>query len=441
MPKQNFVFLSLVIVFFQIVFFACKKEIDTTSIQKLTVENSEIVIRPDAPFSVKIQSGGGGYSATSSNDTIVSVSIKNDSIVLKAFKNVHYGQAFILITDKNGEKLYLNVTVKDEQTFILNKDSVHIDYQQGRDTIQILSGNKPYSLDIIDSSIIKTKWINDSTFIVIAKQNGSSNIELKDGSAQSVSIPIHVDGKEYSFDFGSTYFGYANFKDIAVVDPDYTNCRQVTFEITCKLTGYRGLQTIMGLENNLIIRGKYDDYKTTHPLEIAGLNDGIMLETSSSIPLNQWIHLALTVDGNQVNVVDKYKFYIDGKEDKLIINRQDTSHSFVNIASSGDGNRFEIGRAAGQDFRAMQGAVSMARVWKVVRNANQLKDDMCKFQISDNNGLIANWNFSAGVSTYYLEDINKSKYTTALHFSKIVGGSYGSVAVPATSFIEKGCPQ
>ncbi|QES88624.1 LamG-like jellyroll fold domain-containing protein [Rhizosphaericola mali] len=441
MPTQNLRFFSLAVLFFQILFFACKKENETSSIQKLAVENSEIILRPNAVFSIKIQGGGGGYSAKSSNDTIVSADIKNDSVVLKAAKSMHYGQTFILITDKNGAKLYLNVIVKNEQAFILNKDSVHIDYQQGCDTIQILSGNKPYSLNIVDSSIIKTKWINDSTIIVIAKQNGNSNIELKDGSAQRVSIPIYVNGKDYSFDFASAYFGYANFKDIAVVDPDYTNCKQVTFEITCKLTGYRGLQTIMGLENNLIIRGKYDDYKPTHPLEIAGLNDGIMLETSSSIPLNQWIHLALTVDGNQANVVDKYRFYIDGKEDKLIVNRQDTSHRFVNIASSGDGNRFEIGRAAGQDFRAMQGAVSMARVWKVIRNANQLKEDMCKFQISDNNGLIANWNFSAGISTYYLEDINNSKYSTALHFSKIEGGNYGSVVVPATSFIQKGCPQ
>src|SRR5690606_1751186 len=121
----------------------------------------------------------------------------------------------------------------------------------------------------------------------------------------------------------------------------------------------------------LIVRGKNDDYRDTHPIEIAGLGDRIMLESSSSFPLNEWLHLALVVDCNQSEVSKKYKLFINGKEDPLIVRRNEETHSSIDLTQSNDGNRFVVGRANGQDWRVIRGTVSDVRVWSVARTEAQ----------------------------------------------------------------------
>lgn len=512
----------------QLSFSACKDNNDNPDPVDIVIENSKIFLSQGQTKTVKITSGNGDYTATTSNENVITAHAEGNEITITAVTQEDKANAMVVITDKYYKRTYIEVIVtklseldldknseililgstskaetiftinsgnggyrieylEDAQSIVtvdtenieengiftvkalatgmaklkltdhLNKEaiidikvvnpvSIEVDkYEitlnavQGNDVIKILSTDPgKYSLLIENKNIIKASLSNNEIHIT-GKKNGSTTITvLNNNGCQSQPIPVTVNGPRYAMNLSDQYFGYANFKDIALVDNSIRSCKQVTFEMSCKITGYRGLQTFMGLEGKLIIRGKNDDYKDTHPIEIAGLGDNIMLESTSSFNLNEWMHIALVVDCEQSDITNKYKLYINGRQDVLKINRNNQTHTSVDLASSTDGDRFEIGRAFGDDWRCMRGVVSEARVWTVARSSAQINDNMWNLQESTPTGLLAHWDFTAGVATNYIQDINGGKYETNLYIANAKeSGSYTLTTAPANVFVDK----
>ncbi|PZP47079.1 MAG: hypothetical protein DI598_11380 [Pseudopedobacter saltans] len=428
----------LMLVLFACIFSSCKKEYEQAN--DLVLELNEVSLSTDSTVVVSVVNGNGSYEAVSSNVDVVTATVNQNAIVIKAGTNVNNAEAVIAITDRYYQRANIHVRVTKNVALVLSKDSIVLNAQQGSDTFSVKSGAGNYKVSISNSLIAKT-IVQDSVIRIVGKQAGQTTLTVSDQLGKTKTIPIRITGADYAFAFGTSYFGWADFKSIAQVDPTIRQNKQITFELTCKISGYRGLQTFLGLENNLIIRGKNDDYKSTHPIEIAGLHDSIMLLSTSNFNLNEWMNIALVVDCDKQNVSDKYKLYINGIADPLIVQQNKGTHTTVDLSSSGDNNLFEIGRASGQDFRAMQGTVSEARVWTVARTAMQIKDNMCSLTESAPVGLLARWKFSAGVNTNYIQDVSGGKYETNLILSAVSGGGYGQVFAPSNLFVERGCPK
>ncbi|MES2427354.1 MAG: LamG-like jellyroll fold domain-containing protein [Bacteroidota bacterium] len=391
---------------------------------------------------VNINTGNAGYSAVAIENTAGLVEInsaKIESYAKFTVKAIAAGTAKIKVTDAKGNEAILTLTITAPTALVLSKTNLTLAAVQGSEDITVSAGNGDYILTVANPLIAKA-YVKDNIITIKGKINGTTTIAVEDKKGQKATITVKVDGGAYAMNFSDQYFGYANFGDIAIVDASVKALKQVTFEMTCKIDGYRGLQTFMGLEGHLLIRGKNDDFRPTHPLQIVGLGDKITLESTSNFNLNQWMNIALVVDCNQTDIKEKYKLYINGVQDVLVVIRQDETHTAVNLTTSSDGNRFEIGRAYGQDFRALKGTVSEARVWTVARTAQQIKDNMCGLT-GVNTGLLARWDFTAGAETGYIQDSNGGKYETNLIIANAkLGGDYTQLKAPASVFVSKGCP-
>lgn len=368
-----------------------------------------------------------------------------DSTILKnknrfTVKALAIGEAQVKVTDALGKTCSINVTVGPPQKIPLDCYSLLFTSFQESKQIQILDREQKFK-PIVGNPMLVYAQIEDDRLIVTSYKNGKTTIIIEDEKGhKSETIDIEVDAPLTAMNLGTSFFCHADFSSIAAVDMSIESCEEVTFEISCKMKGYRGLQTFMGLEDNLIIRGKNDDYREVHPIEIVGLGDELKLESTSSFNLNEWMHLALVVNCKAASIKNKYKLFINGTEDRLIIRRNNRTHSKVNLVSSSDGNRFEIGRTSGQDWRAMQGIVAEARVWTTARKENQIKENMITLNETDCQGLLADWLFSSSNSTNYIQDANGGLYSTNLTISSITG-DYSPIEAPKLTFLELGCLQ
>lgn len=392
---------------------------------------------------VNINTGNGGYKAEllDNSKQFVELNItKLESHAKFTIKAIAGGLAKIKVTDAQGKQALVSLNITAPSALVVSKSDITLGAVQGTEDITVTAGNGDYKVLVTNPFVAKAS-VKGDVVTIKGKINGTTTIVIEDKKGQKATLNVKVDGPAFAMNFSDQYFGYANFTDIAIVDESVKALKQVTFEMTCKIDGYRGLQTFMGLEGQLLIRGKNDDFRPTHPLQIVGLGDRITLESTKSFNLNEWMNIALVVDCNQPNVSERYKLFINGVQDALVVARQDEMHTSINLASSTDGNRFEIGRTFGQDFRAMKGTVSEARVWTVARSAQQIKDNMCNLAAGTHAGLLSRWNFSAGAETGYIQDSNGGKYETNLILSNAkLGGNYTQVKVPKTVFVGKGCP-
>lgn len=345
------------------------------------------------------------------------------------------GESKVKITDGLSKTFYVDVNIDKPQEVVTDIASVSFDGLQQIKKVKVLSGSPDYEIEVDNPMILFAK-IEGDDLLLTSYMNGKTKVFVKDSKGQlSQPIIVTIDSPQNALNLGADYFCHADFSEIAAVDRSIKNCKQVTFEMLCKITGYRGSQTFMGLEKNLIIRGKHDDYRETHPLEIIGLDGRLSLESTSSFNLNEWTHIALVVDCDKSDINSKYKLYINGVQDDLKVNRNDQSHSSIDLVSSSDDNRFEIGRASGFDWTAIRGVVAESRVWITARTQSQISDNMYALKDVSPNGLLANWLFSSHEDTNYIQDTNGGRYSTNLTISE-VKGSFVPVNVAKSKFVE-----
>lgn len=358
-------------------------------------------------------------------------------------KAIAAGSAQIKITDAIGKEAMLDITIKAAEALEVDKASLTFDAVQGTQDLIVKNGNGGYKMVFEDSSVAKMAYATEGGVItVIGKKNGETIAYIEDRKGlKSNPITIIVDGPEYAMQFGEKYYGFANFRDVERIDPSMTKSKQVTLEMMCCMTGYRGYQTFMGLSDNLLLLGLNDGYKPTHPIVISGNN--LEIESSVSFNLNEWMHIALVVDCEKIDVKEKYKLYINGVgDDNMNFKNTWGTHNEINLASSSDDNKFVVGWASNQYWRWMLGNVSEVRIWKAARTQKQIIDNMCELTDTDAPELFARWDFSAGVETDYIQDTGNSGYETNLVLSEIKHNDkhYGPISLPMDVYVDKGCP-
>jgi hypothetical protein len=92
------------------------------------------------------------------------------------------------------------------------------------------------------------------------------------------------------------------------------------------------------------------------------LDDGARLETTTSVPLNQWSHVILTYDGSRM--ADGIKIYINGVSQKLKVDLDVLNQTFQTT------NPLRIGAGGGPENR-FRGSIDEVRVYKAALNPVQ----------------------------------------------------------------------
>ena len=128
-------------------------------------------------------------------------------------------------------------------------------------------------------------------------------------------------------------------------------------------------------------------------LILLGTNNGLLqlsqagaVASGSDLPLNQWSHIALTIDNTNLATV-----YLNGTVDftATIANRPETGGKFT-IGQEWDG-------AAPSDF--VGGQIDEVRVWNSLRSQTEIKASMFKELAGTETGLIAYYNFNVESGT------------------------------------------
>ncbi len=419
-------------------FAACSTD-DSNPTVDLKLAEAEINLKAGESTTIDILSGNGDYKLRMSNPDLLSGRVQDDQLELTAKAISHYAEAKVYVTDAANELQEITVFIEGATQLQLAKDRVVFNSVQQEELVSITGLGSTHAVQVIDQSIVNASIVDDE-LILTAKKRGTTRVIIEDSYAGKAELVVEVSGEPMALNFSDNIFGYANFEDVTAVDQSIKELKQVTFEMTCKIDSYRGLQTFMGLEGQLIVRGKNDDYRETHPIQIAGLGDRIMLESTSSFKLDEWMHIALVVDCSKSTTQEKYKLYINGNSDPLVVVREEETHSKINLASSNEGNRFVVGRAFGQDWRVIRGMVSQVRVWKQARTADQIAANLCDVEANDSQDLLALWDFSTNMDLTYIQDSSPERYQTNLYLADAKkNNQYNPITVTKETFVPYSC--
>ncbi len=110
---------------------------------------------------------------------------------------------------------------------------------------------------------------------------------------------------------------------------------------------------------------------------------GILAQSSMSIPLNEWHHIAMTWDGASI------KFYFDGVLDAAAVT------PFVGTLPTND-STLVIGADFPGDDEYFAGCLDEVRLWKVARTEAELQADLHKALRGNEPGLAGYWRFDEG---------------------------------------------
>ena len=212
-----------------------------------------------------------------------------------------------------------------------------------------------------------------------------------------------------------------NARMIAAGKQGLQNLEKVTFEIIFYPYYTRSMQSFIGLEGNLLLRA--EEGKDTNPrfqiaTKISGLSNPYLLsqqtilsDRSGGKNPGKWYHLALVFDGTQPTVMDAYKLYIDGvletlipKEDKYLTSKPNPT---IDLTQVNNDPGLMIGRSCNDNGRVGYIYVYQARVWKTVRTAEEIKENMCELKSGYNaDDLVGYWLFADGIAATKFDDLS-----------------------------------
>lgn len=120
------------------------------------------------------------------------------------------------------------------------------------------------------------------------------------------------------------------------------------------------------------------------PVKFRFGNFGGGITSNAMIPVNSWVHVAATYDGNTLSL------YINGELDK--------EKTEDGVISDGDtGFMFGTTNAANENFYS--GMVDEVRLWRDVRTKDEISNNYNKELMGDEEGLIAYWRFNESAGT------------------------------------------
>ena len=154
---------------------SCKKDVnDPLSI--LQIDNTDVRITSiNSTVTLTIMSGNGGYSVSSDDETIVSASIAESSIILTG---VGEGSTRVYVTDSERRSVAIEVTVAftltDTETFVWNGAVTEFAKPEG------------YGISILASSIALTDIVSEEKKQIILSWNGGFTVGDKSGGSITV---------------------------------------------------------------------------------------------------------------------------------------------------------------------------------------------------------------------------------------------------------------
>lgn len=183
------------------------------------------------------------------------------------------------------------------------------------------------------------------------------------------------------------------------VNPDpLNNLEQVTMEALFRCRNYdRMISTVMGIEGEFLIRIG-DSGFPANQIQIATSSGNFPdKDPNKGLPINKWIHVALTYDSSTGKMI----LYVNGK-----IQGEATKHiNKVNLGVNGNAG-FYIGRSW-EDSRYLAGEISECRIWNVVRTQKEIVNN--PYEVSpDSEGLVAYWKCDEGKGNT-VNDYTKNK--------------------------------
>lgn len=178
--------------------------------------------------------------------------------------------------------------------------------------------------------------------------------------------------------------------------------------------------TLMGIEGYLLLRTGDDFYPGQ--LQVAFSNEKLPGKDATKVlPLNEWIHLAVTIDGAN----KKLKVYVNGVLQSETEMRSSTT---FNLTRTGGDDRkgFCIGRSW-SDNRWWQGEMCECRIWNKVLTEEEINARNHFYYVdATSEGLVAYWKFNEGDGNVVNDHSGNGNHATAK--SKIV---WHSVELPA----------
>lgn len=406
---------------------------------------------------VEICTGNGGYSLEVEDENHCIEILEKDLIEdTERFivKGIGQGRAKIKVRDRKGKEAFVALEVIAPKPILTDadEDGILIRANQGKQQVEITSGNGEYKvLDAGDTKIIRLE-IYGNTVTVYGKKAGETSFTLTDAKKQvsrSIRVKIAPD-KRYAMNLGRDYAVWTHFAEMSGTGADALKAKnnnfrlkKMTWELTCRIDNTYWLQTFMGKEGYFILRGGDDGAQGVEGgnewkvIDLVGTGDKLKLRTRHDvIKLGEWMHLALVVDCEvgQNDPQNKYKLYINGnKVDWGEIKENNLNFSEIDLCAGNDGGKFSIGKAC-DNVRFLGGAVLEARIWSVCRTEEQLKANAWNFVEENPEGLLGRWDFSAGAPVAYIEDGTNSDHELLMHVCKY--DSFNNIEFPMDRFEE-----
>lgn len=152
-----------------------KKEIEKPAYKEIKIDKNSLTLSIGNSETLEITEGNGGYKVTSSDDSKVSASVKNNTqIVVEGKKS---GEVTLTVTDAQNKQASVKVVVfesiaLDSKTVIAKKGT--------QKTVAIQSGSGTYSVDSKDKTIATATLSGTTSVVISAVSNGNTTIVVTD---------------------------------------------------------------------------------------------------------------------------------------------------------------------------------------------------------------------------------------------------------------------
>lgn len=184
----------------------------------------------------------------------------------------------------------------------------------------------------------------------------------------------------------TTRAGIFNGNDLCVekfsTDPVVRNIGQMTLECSFKVNHFSWINSVLGIEENFLMRCVDWDNDGNYNLEMGPMTIGgkkyFHAAKSNLIP-GKWYHAAIVCTGSQTSL------YINGLLDSQFSGRSGA----IDLSLA---NKFFFGTSC--NSRPLKGAISEARIWTKALTSSEIQENMC-YVNPTSEGLLACWKFDA----------------------------------------------
>lgn len=177
-------------------FISCSDDDDQESTLGFKTDKESVILDIDIneESTIEIVEGTGQYEVFSTNPEVATATLSGNKITIKS---VALGSTYIIVSDAGSQ--FLNIPVSTiHGTILLEKEEVSMSDRLGRRqtvTVNILNGNKGYSVTSKDESVANAFIINDAILFIESQGiEGETTLTVTDskGLETTVSVTITV---------------------------------------------------------------------------------------------------------------------------------------------------------------------------------------------------------------------------------------------------------